>query len=68
MPQTRERTIFRKVCLVRPGSRVVQGVGEEPAEPDALVESADRQQPGIAEESARPPPDHERRAEEIEDL
>jgi hypothetical protein len=47
---------------------VVQGVGEGPGEPDALVELADGEQPGIAGELAGGWLDDERRAEEVEDL
>jgi hypothetical protein len=41
----------------------VQGVAEGPGEPDAVIELADRQQPGVAGELARRRLDDERRAE-----
>jgi hypothetical protein len=47
---------------------IVEGAGEAPGEPDALLELADREQPGVAGELARGRLDDERRAEEIEDL
>jgi len=49
-------------------SGVVERLIEGPGEPDALVELAVRQQPGIAEELARPGLDDERSVEGIQDL
>jgi hypothetical protein len=47
---------------------VVQDVCEGPGEPDALVELAKGQQPGIAGELARGRLKDQRRAEEVENL
>jgi hypothetical protein len=47
---------------------VVQGVGEGPGEPDALIEPADREQPGVAGQLARRRLDDQRRAEKVPDL
>jgi hypothetical protein len=47
---------------------VVQGVREGPGEPDALVEVADGEQPGIAGELALGRLDDQRGPEEVEDL
>ena len=47
---------------------VPEGVGEGPGEPDALVELADREQPGVAGELTGRWLDNDRRAEEIEAL
>ena len=49
-------------------ARVVEGLGKGAGEPDALVELADREQPGVAGELARRRLQDERRAEEIEAL
>jgi hypothetical protein len=47
---------------------VVEGFGKGPRQADALVESADGEQPGVAGESARRRLDDELRAEEVKDL
>jgi hypothetical protein len=47
---------------------VVQGVREGPGEPDAIVERADGEQPGVAGELPRRRLDDRRRAEEVQDL
>jgi hypothetical protein len=47
---------------------VVEGLGEGPGEPDALVELADGEQPGVAGELARRRLDDQRGAEKIQDL
>jgi hypothetical protein len=47
---------------------VVEGSGEGPGEPEALVELADGQQPGVAGQLVRRRLDDERRAEKVEDL
>jgi hypothetical protein len=49
-------------------ARVVESVGESPREPDALIELADGEQPGVAGELALGRPDNERRAENVQDL
>jgi hypothetical protein len=47
---------------------VVEGVGEGPGEPEALVELAEGEQPGVAGELTRQWLDDKRCAEEVEDL
>jgi hypothetical protein len=48
--------------------RVVEGLGEGSGKPDALIELADGEQPGVAGELAWCGLDDERGAEEVEDL
>jgi hypothetical protein len=50
------------------GAGVVEGGGEGLGESDAVVELADGQQTGVTGKLARRGLDHERRAEEVEDL
>jgi hypothetical protein len=47
---------------------IVEGGGEGPGQPDALVELVDGEQPGVAGELARRRLDHQRRAEKVQDL
>jgi hypothetical protein len=47
---------------------VIEGVGEGTGEPDALVELADGEQPGVAGELPRRRLDDERGTEKVEDL
>src|SRR5262249_55346783 len=47
---------------------VVEGGGEGPGEPNALVELADGQQPGVAGELARRRLNYDRRVEKVEAL
>ena len=47
---------------------IIEGRGEGPGEPDALVELADGEQPGVAGELAGRRLDDERRGEEVQDL
>jgi hypothetical protein len=47
---------------------VIERLGKRPGEPDALVELADGQQPGVAGQLTRRRLDDERRVEEVKDL
>ena len=47
---------------------LVEGIGERPGQADALVELADGQQPGVTEELTWRRLNHERGADEFEDM
>src|SRR5262245_28894763 len=63
-PHHLQETVLGEVGI----AGVVEGAGIGPCQPDALVELADGQQPGVAEESDRRWLNDERRAEEVQDL
>jgi hypothetical protein len=63
-PDHLQEGVLRKVGV----AGVVEGVGESPGEPDALVELAEGEQPGVAGQLSRRRLDDERRAEEVQDL